>query len=107
MQPWHTPFPIWNQSVVPCPVLTVASDLHTAFSKVRSGGPVFPSLSEYSKIYCDPHSQRLWLVKKAEVDVFLEFSCFFHDPAQYRDCEKEANVAKLLEKMGFPGGVKW
>ena len=24
-QPWHTPYPIWNQSVVPCPVLTVAS----------------------------------------------------------------------------------
>ena len=25
IQPWHIPFPIWNQSVVPCPVLTVAS----------------------------------------------------------------------------------
>ena len=25
IQPWHTPFPIWNQSVVPCPILTVAS----------------------------------------------------------------------------------
>ena len=25
IQAWHTPFPIWNQSVVPCPVLTVAS----------------------------------------------------------------------------------
>ena len=25
IQPWPTPFPIWNQSVVPCPVLTVAS----------------------------------------------------------------------------------
>jgi len=25
VQPWRTPFPIWNQSVVPCPVLTVAS----------------------------------------------------------------------------------
>ena len=24
IQPWHTPFPIWNQSVL-CPVLTVAS----------------------------------------------------------------------------------
>ena len=24
-QPWGTPFPIWNQSVVPCPVLTVVS----------------------------------------------------------------------------------
>ena len=25
IQPWHTPFPIWNQYVVPRPVLTVAS----------------------------------------------------------------------------------
>ena len=24
IQPWHAPFPIWNQSVVLCPVLTVA-----------------------------------------------------------------------------------
>ena len=25
IQSWHTPFPIWNQSIVPCPVLTGAS----------------------------------------------------------------------------------
>jgi len=25
IQPWRTPFPIWNQSVIPCQVLTVAS----------------------------------------------------------------------------------
>ena len=25
IQTWLTPFPIWNQSVVPCPILTVAS----------------------------------------------------------------------------------
>ena len=25
IQPWCTPFPIWNQSVVPCPVLTVST----------------------------------------------------------------------------------
>ena len=25
IQPWLTPFPIWNQPVIPCPVLTVAS----------------------------------------------------------------------------------
>ena len=25
MQPWCTPFPIWNQPVVPLPVLTIAS----------------------------------------------------------------------------------
>ena len=25
IQPWHTSFPIWNQSIIPCQVLTVAS----------------------------------------------------------------------------------
>ena len=25
IQPWCTPFPIWSQSVVPCPILTIAS----------------------------------------------------------------------------------
>ena len=34
-------------------------DLHTGFSRARSGGLVFPSLSEFSTVYCDPHSQRL------------------------------------------------
>ena len=58
--PWHTPFPIWNQSVVPCPVLTVASWPAYRFPKGRSGGLVCPSLSEFSTVYCDPHSQRLW-----------------------------------------------
>ena len=29
-------------------------DLHTNFSRGRSGGLVFPSLSEFSTVYCDP-----------------------------------------------------
>ena len=56
-------------------------DLHIGFSRDRSDGLIFPSLSEFSTVYCDPHSQRLWLVNKAEIDIFLELSCFFHDPA--------------------------
>ena len=56
-------------------------DLHTNFSRGRSGGLVFPSLSEFSTVYCDPHSQRFGIVNKAEIDVFLELSCFFDDPA--------------------------
>ena len=43
IQPWRTPFPIWNQYVVPCPVLTVASWLAYRFLKrqVRwSGIPI-------------------------------------------------------------------
>ena len=31
IQPWRTPFPIWNQSVVPCLVLTIASWLAYRF----------------------------------------------------------------------------
>ena len=33
IQPWCTPFPIWNQSAVPCSVLTVASWLSYRFLK--------------------------------------------------------------------------
>ena len=53
-------------------------DLHTDFSRGRSGGLVFPSLSEFSTVYCDPHSQRIGIVNKAEIE--LELSCFFDDP---------------------------
>ena len=42
---------------------------------------VFLSLSEFSTVYCDPHSQRLGIVNKAERDVFLELSYFFDDAA--------------------------
>ena len=47
----------------------------------RSGGLVFPSLEEFSTVCCNPHSQKLGLVNEAEVNVFLELSCFFDDPA--------------------------
>ena len=32
-------------------------------------------------VYCDLHSQGFDMVNKAEVDVFLELSCFFDGPA--------------------------
>ena len=60
MQPWCTPFPIWNQSVVPCPVLTVASWPAYRFlkSQVRwSGIPI--SLRIFHSLLWS-HSQRLW-----------------------------------------------
>ena len=60
-------------------------DLHTGFPRGRSGGLVFPSLSEFSTVYCDPHSQRLSIVNKTEVDVFLKLVCFFNDPLNVRN----------------------
>ena len=56
-------------------------DLHTSFSGGRSCGLVFLSLSEFSTVCCDPHSQGFGIVNKAEIDVFMELFCFFHDPA--------------------------
>ena len=55
-------------------------DLQTDFSRGRAGGLVFPSLSEFSTVCCDPH-KGFGVVNKPEVDVFLELSCFFDDPA--------------------------
>ena len=42
MQPWCTPFPIWNQSVIPCPVLTVASWLAYRFLRRQVRGSGIP-----------------------------------------------------------------
>ena len=41
---------------------------------------VFPSLSECYTVYCDPTVKGFGIVNKAEIDVFLELSCFFDDP---------------------------
>ena len=55
-------------------------DLHTNFSRGRSGGLVFPSLSEFSTVYCDHTVKGFGIGNKAEIDVFLELSFFFNDP---------------------------
>ena len=54
-------------------------DLHTDFSGGRSGGLVFQSLEEFFTGFSDLH-EGFGIINKAEVDVFLEFSCFFGDP---------------------------
>ena len=45
-----------------------------------SGGLVFSSLVELFTVCGDPHSKSFGIVNKAEVEVFLELSCFFNDP---------------------------
>ena len=56
-------------------------DLHTGFSRGRSGGPVFPSLSEFPQFIMIHTVKGFGIVNKAEIDVFLELSCFFDDLA--------------------------
>ena len=81
--------------------LLLLPDVHADFSRSRSGGLVFPSLSEFSTVYCDPHSQSFGIVNKAEIDVFLELSCFFHGKdkkAFFSDQCKEIEENNRMEK---------
>ena len=71
IQPWHTPFPIWNQSV-PCPVLTVASWQKEA-GQVFWYSHLFQNFPQFIVIHT---VKGFGIVKKAEIDVFLELSCF-------------------------------
>ena len=80
IQPWCTPFPIWNQSVVPCPVLTVASWPTYRFHRMKvrwSGIPISLRIFQFVVVHT---VKGFGIVKKAEIDVFLELSCFFDDP---------------------------
>ena len=42
---------------------------------------MFPSLEEFPTVCCDAHIKGFSVVNEAEVDIFMEFSCFFYDPA--------------------------
>ena len=72
-------FPIWNQSVVPCPnccFLTCIQISHEA-GKVVWYYHLFKNFPQFVVIYT---VKAFGVVNKAEVDVFLELSCFFYDP---------------------------
>ena len=60
IQPWRAPFPIWNQSVVPRPVLTVASWPAYRFLKRQVRWSGIPISFRVFHRHCDLHSQRLW-----------------------------------------------
>ena len=72
---------MWNQSVVPCPVLTVLPELLTDFS--RAGQLVWYShLFQNFPQFLVIHTVKVFgIVNKAEIDVSLELSCFLNDSA--------------------------
>ena len=68
-----------NQSVVSCPVLTVASWPAYRFLRrqVRWSGILFQNFPQFVVIHT---AKGFGIVNKTEVDIFLELSCFFDDP---------------------------
>ena len=81
IQPWRTPCPIWNQSVVPCPVLTVASWPAYRFLRRQVRwvwySHLFKNFPQFIVIHIVKGFGR---VNKAEAGIFLELSHFFNDP---------------------------
>ena len=76
IQPWRTPFPIWKQSVDPCPVLTIVSWCAYRFLKrqVRwSGIPISIRIFQFLVIHT---VKGFGIVNKAEIDVFWNSLAF-------------------------------
>ena len=81
IQPCHTPFPIWNQSVVTCRVLIVASwPAHRFLRRQVRWSDIPFSWRIFHSLLWSAQSKGFSVVNEAEEDVFLEFSCFFYDP---------------------------
>ena len=77
IQPWDTPFPIWNQSIVPCLVLT-------CFLTCIQVSQEADKVVWYSRLFKNfPHFVVIHIVKafnivnEAEVDFFLNSLAFF------------------------------
>ena len=80
IQHWCTPFPIWNQSIVPCLILMVASWLAYRFLRrqVRWSSILISLRIFHSLLW---FTQRLWRSQWSRSRCFfLEFSSFFCDP---------------------------
>ena len=80
IQPWCTPFPIWSQSVVPCPVLNCC--FLTCIHISQEAGQVvwYSHLFQNFPQFIVIHTVKGFsIVNKAEIDIFLELSCFFYD----------------------------
>ena len=79
IQPRRTPFPVLNQSVASCQILTVAS--WPAYRFLRrlitwSGIPISLRIPQFVVIHT---VKGFSIVKEEEVVVFLEFPCFLYD----------------------------
>ena len=79
IQPWHIPFPMLIHSVVPCPIITVASWPVSRLLRrqVRwSGIPISLWIYQFVVIH---KAKCFSVVNEATVDVFLQFPCFLYD----------------------------
>ena len=82
IQPWHTPFPIWNQSN--CSMSSSNCCFLTCIQISQEAGQVvwYSHLFQNFPQFIVIHTVKgFGIVNKAEIDIFPELSCFSHDSA--------------------------
>ena len=108
IQPWCTLFAIWNQSVVPCPVLTVASWPAYRFLKRQFRWPGIPiSWRIFHSFFVTHTVKGFGIVNKAEIDVFLELSCFFDDPADVGNLISGSSAFSKSSRLTYCWSLAW
>ena len=78
--PLCTPFPIWKQSVVLCPVLTCFLNYIQISQEAGQVVWYYHLFQNFPQFIVIHTVKSFGIVNKAEIDVFLELSCFFDDP---------------------------
>ena len=110
IQPCCTPFPVLNQSIVSHPVLT-HKQVSQETGKVVGYSRLFRNFLQFIVIHI---VKGFGLVNKAEVEVFLELSCFFHDPADvgnlisgsFAFSESSLNIWKFMVHILLKPGLE-
>ena len=99
---WRTTFPIWNQSIASCLVLTIASWPAQRFS---GGGKVvsYSHLLKNFPVCCDPHKS-FSIVNETEVGVFLKFPCFLYGPTNVGNL---VSGSSAFSKPTCTSGTSW
>ena len=113
IQPWHTPFPIWKQSIFPCLVLTVASWLAYRFlrRKVRwSGIPnswrIFHSLLWPTRQSHGFSSCHVWMWELDDKEIWvLKNWCFLN--CGYGEDSWESFEHKEIKPVNPKGNQPW
>ena len=115
IQPWRTPFLVWNQSVVPwsssnCCFLTYIQVSQEA-GQVVWYSHLFQNFPQFVVIHT---VKGFGIVNKAEIDIFLELSCFFNDPADVANLISDSsafsksslNISKLTVHILLKPGLE-
>ena len=102
MQTWHTPFPVWNQSIVPH--LVVNCYFLTCIQISQETGQVlwyYHLLKNFAQCVVIHTVKGFRIVNKVEIDIFMEFSCFISDPSEVGNLISNSST---FSKYSLPSG---